>query len=111
MARSASTIEGLSSAGNITVMTSATTLAAPDMMYRGGKYFLTCEVYPGAVWETYGYESISPVSGFTPVLGNPILGDGIACYSQHIFGSTLHAYYAKLTGSTWTMEHRYADVT
>lgn len=111
MARSASTIEGLSSATNVTVMTSATTLAAPDMMYRNGKYYLTCEVYPSSVWETYAYESTSPTSGFTPVTGNPILGDGIACYSQHVIGTTLHAYYAKLTGSTWTMEYRNADVT
>ena len=63
IARSASTIEGLASAGNITVMTSATTLAAPNMMYRDGNYFLTCEVFP-SVWETYAWVSTSPVSGF-----------------------------------------------
>ena len=113
MARSASTIDGLASASNITVMTSATTLAAPNIMYRASdsKYFLACEVFPSSVWETYCWVSTSPTSGFTPISGNPIVGNGSACYSQYVFDGVMHAYYAKLTGSIWTMEHRTGTAT
>ena len=109
MARTASSLAGLATAPNITVLSTSAVLAAPDMMFNDGKYFLACEAFPGSVWVTNVYISTSPVSGFVPSTGNPVLGDGSACYSQHLFGTALHLYYAKLTGGIWTMEHRSAD--
>ena len=51
------------------------------------------------------------MSGYTPLPGNPILGNGSACFSQHVFGNTLHTYYCKDTGGIWTLDYRTADLS
>jgi hypothetical protein len=107
MVRSASTIAGLDTAPTVTVVTSQTTFAAPNMMYRDGTYFLSVERRPNSVWQTDVWTSTtSPISGFSPMAGNPIIIG--ACNFQHIFGNTLYAIYAK---ESWTMEYRTADLT
>ncbi len=111
-ARSAGTIEGLDdTSSEVVVLSSPTTLAAPNMLYYGGTYFLSTETRPGA-WTTDVFASTtSPTSGFQLLPGNPILGDGAACMFQHVFGTTLHNYTCQLTGTVWSMEHRTADLT
>lgn len=115
MARTASTIDGLSTADNILIFESHFNMLAPDMMYNDGKYFLTCEVSPLLTplnWETYGWISTtSPLSGFIPLQGNPILGNGTAVFSQHVVGNTLHTFDARWNGSEYVMEYRSADLT
>jgi len=101
-ARSSTTVEGLASASDVVVLSSTSSLAAPNMMYYDETYFLATESLVGSEWQVHIYESAtSPISGFSLLSGNPILEDGSACFFQHIFDETLHAYYCKLAGSTW----------
>jgi hypothetical protein len=81
------------------------------MMYYNGQYFLSTETYEAAIWRTRIYSGPTASGPFTQLPGNPVLSDNDACFFQHIFGTTMHAWYCKLTGSTWTLEHRTADLT
>jgi hypothetical protein len=110
--KSAADVMDLDTASEVTVVSSSSVLAAPNMMYHDGTYFLATEIYQGGEWRVRVYASTtSPTSGFTELPDNPILEDGSACFSQHVFGDTLHTYYCKLTGSTWTVDYRAADLT
>jgi hypothetical protein len=80
-------------------------------MYYDNTYFLATEFLNGAIWQTYIFSSTSPTGPFSPLPGNPVLNDGDACFFQQVFTTTLHAYSCKLTGSTWTMEYRTADLS
>lgn len=127
-ARKASTVRGLARATtNIVLGMQKITIASPQVMYHPPKYYLAVEARSpggnseGNVWYTLVYESSDPISGFTKLPGNPVLGDGSGCFSQHIFDNKLHAYYCKETppdiargekeGSTWTVDYRAADLT
>ncbi len=111
MAKSAADPYDLDIAPQVTVVSSPSVLAAPNMMYYDSTYFLSTEINPGE-WQVRIYASdTSAVSGFVALPDNPILEDGSACFFQHVFGDELHAYYCKLTGSTWTVDHRMADLS
>lgn len=110
MVKFAANIEDLDIAPAQIVASSATTFSAPNMMYYDGTYFLGVETSPSGVWNTEIWASDSPVTGFSRLPGNPILSTGEACLYQHIFNDSLYMYYAKKTGSTWTMEYRAADL-
>jgi Domain of unknown function (DUF2341) len=99
-----------SNTSEVTVLTSSAVLASPDMMFHGGTYFLSTETFVGGMWNVEVYSSSNPTSGFTLLPGNPVLANGSACMFQTAFGTTLHEYYCKLTGSTWTLEHRQANL-
>src|SRR6267378_2728692 len=112
MSRSASSPAGLdSTSSEVTVLSSSVVLAAPNMMYYNGTYFLSTEGKDSAgQWMVQVYSSTSPTSGFTLLPGNPVLdNNGSACMFQHTFGTTLHNYYCK--DNPWTVEHRAADLT
>ncbi|WP_164000155.1 DUF2341 domain-containing protein [Pyxidicoccus caerfyrddinensis] len=118
--RQSTTIDGLKQAlttpGDTKVLMSVpVTLAAPQMMYRDGTYFLAVETLEAGVWHTRMYTSEVPDAGFRELPGNPLLGDGAACFFQHIFGNTMHAYYCKDSGTlqspVWSLEHRTADLS
>ncbi|HUJ19263.1 MAG TPA: DUF2341 domain-containing protein, partial [Nitrospirota bacterium] len=110
-ARSAATPDGLDAGPDTVVLSSNVTLAAPNMLYRDGTYFLSTEGRDGAgLWDTLIYSSVSPTSGFSLLPGNPILANGSACNFQHVIGTELHDYYCKWSGSAWTIEHRVADL-
>jgi hypothetical protein len=111
--RSSATIEGLDDTSTEqTILTSNQTLAAPDMLYYGGTYFLSTEVKAtNGDWATQIYSGNSPTSGFVPLPGNPILANGSACFFQHIFNNTLHGYTCKDTANFWTLEHHTASLS
>jgi hypothetical protein len=111
--RSAETPEGLDDTSTETwVLHSNKLLAAPNVFYRDGSYFLSTEALDSSGnLVTNIYSSTFPTYGFNLLLGNPVIADGSACNFQHVIGTNLHDYYCKLTGSTWTVEHRVADLT
>ena len=79
-------------------MSSPGTLAAPNVMYYNNTYFLATEIYPGSEWQVRIYESTtSPISGFTPLPGNPILEDGSA--TACMFGVFLEISLTPTTAS------------
>ncbi len=110
--RSATTIEGLSDpSSEALVLTSPVTLAAPDMLYMNGFYFLSTEVLDAnALWATEVFYSTSPTSGFQPVVNSPLLTGGNACMFQHVFNNLLHVFNCTTDGSKWTVTHRTAPL-
>jgi beta-xylosidase len=112
-ARSAANIADLdNTASEVTVIHSPSRLAAPNLLYYNKTYFLSTEVVDSSnKWNVRIYASkSSPTSGFYMLPGNPVLATGSACLFQHVFGAMLHGYYCKHTDSTWTIEHRAADL-
>jgi hypothetical protein len=114
-ARSAPTIESLDNpTSEAVVLQSIFVLAAPDMMFRDGTYFLSTESRDvNGHWDTLVYASTAPTNGFVLLPDNPILADGSACMFQQIFATNLQEYYCKQDSGTgiWTLEHRVADLT
>ena len=114
MARTASTVPGLADAANIDVLSSSSTLAAPNMMYYNGTYYLGTEIEPASTWETEFFSSTtSPVSGFQPMADAPELPNGDACPSQNMVGSTLYLYTCNQNSNTgvWTIDLRTANLS
>ncbi len=112
--RKASTITALDASPYSLLVHSTISLAAPNMLYDGGTYYLATESRnpTTSVWETNVFTSVLPDSGFSPLPGNPVLSPG-ACFFQHTFGTTMHAYYCDFdhANNIWTLKHRTADLT
>ena len=101
LARTASSVPALADAPNIEVLHSSSTLAAPNMMYLNGTYYLGTEIEPASTWETEFFSSTtSPVSGFEPMADAPELPNGDACPSQNVVGSTLYLYTCNQNSDT-----------
>jgi hypothetical protein len=115
LARSADSPTGLdSTASEVPMMQSTTTLAAPDMLYYNGTYFLATEALDSNhLWYVKVYSSTTgPTSGFTLLPGNPVLNNGAACMFQTVFGSTLHEYYCFLgSDGVWDLRHRQVSLS
>jgi hypothetical protein len=108
--KSAKSVRGLLNSPSKVLLSANSTLAAPNVLYYRGTYYLAVEVLRGGVWETNVLTSIFPDRHFREISRNPVLGDGSACLFQHIFQRALHVYYCKLTGDVWTVEHRAAPL-
>ncbi|MDW8352601.1 MAG: DUF2341 domain-containing protein [Anaerolineae bacterium] len=109
--RSAWNIEGLANPASERVLIDVPyELAAPNMMFRDGVYFLSTEVNENA-WKTKIYAGPSAAGPFTPLPDAPQLSDNQACLFQHVFTSTLHGYICKDTGAGWVLNYRSADLT
>jgi len=123
--KSSSTFSGLLGSGPTDigqlVAHSPEIVAAPQVMYVNGKYYLAVETFEGCMpssncrWKTRILTSTSPVGSFYEIPGNPVYGAGAACVFQHVVGNTLHSYYCQLNTpndpSTWTLNHVTADLT
>jgi len=109
MSRTATTVAGLVTAPNVLLINSPVVLAAPQMMYYDGVYYLSTEILEG-VWKVRMYASTSPVGPFTILPGNPVLDDGSACLFQHLIDTKIYEYYCKqATNGTWTLDMRVVD--
>ncbi len=108
--RSADTVADLADSSSEQVLIEEPyTLAAPNMLYHNGSYFLATEILE-EVWKVRVYKSSSPTGSFSILSDNPVLENGSACLSQHIFDNRLHVYYCKLRDMTWTVDYRTADL-
>ncbi len=108
--RSADTVAGLdNSLSEQILIEEPYTLAAPNLLYHDGSYFLATEILED-VWKVRVYKSSSPVGPFNMLPDNPILENGSACLSQYIFNGKLHVYYCKLQDSAWIVDYRTADL-
>lgn len=108
LVKSAKSVRGLVNSPAKVLLSANTTLAAPNVLYYRGTYYLAVEVLRRGVWETNVLTSVFPDRSFLEIRHNPVLGDGSACLFQHVFQHKLHVYYCKLTGEVWTVEHRAA---
>lgn len=108
--RSADTVPGLADAASERVLIDVPyELAAPNMMYADGTYFLSTEVNENA-WKTKIYAGPSPEGPFAPLPDAPQLSDNQACLFQHPIGGTMHGYICKVMGTEWVLNHRAADL-
>ncbi len=110
--RSASTVENLSDGGSeVLVLSSSDTLAAPNLLYFNGLYFLSAEIVDSNIlWNTQVFYSTSPTGGFQPLANSPLLTSGNACMSQHVFDNVLHIFNCTAAGTVWTVTHRTAPL-
>jgi hypothetical protein len=113
-ARHADTVEGLANpSSERTLLETPYTLAAPNMLFRDGVYFLSTEVNENA-WKTKIYASDSPLGPFVALPGAIVLSNNEACWFQHIFENALRGYYCKDTrgdGSGWVLQTRNGDLS
>jgi hypothetical protein len=121
--KSAETFDGLAAAAATRIAYSHSVVAAPQVMYRDGLYYLATEAHENIdpvtteqVWTTRVLVSDRPDGGFAEIPGNPILV-GDACFFQHVFDSdpsTLRTYSCRQTipeqASLWTVAYRTADL-
>lgn len=108
MVRTASTVAGLVIAPDIELLSSAATIAAPNMLFYDGVYFLSTEIYE-SVWKVRIYSGASPLGPFSVLPGNPVLDDGCACLFQTYISNMIYEYYCKETSGTWTLDMRVVD--
>jgi hypothetical protein len=118
MARTASTVQDLATAPDVQLLSSSSALAAPNLIYRDGTYFMSTEVlhdgwingvYTGE-WMTRIYTGSSPTGPFTALPGNPTLMGGTACLFQTPIDSTLYCYSCQYANDHWTVAVRTADL-
>ena len=102
-ARSASDINDLDTASDVTVLSSSSTIAWPTIYYseEDNKYYLLCEVYEDDEWRVKAWYSDSPTSGFTPCANSLILTAQRACPTIRKFGDKLLLSYSHRIGTVW----------
>src|SRR5262249_20262158 len=87
------------------------TMAAPNLLYFNGFFFLSTEVLDSNVlWATKVFYSTSPTSGFQPFANALQLTGGNACMFQHVFDNVLHVFNCTTAGTVWTVTHRTAPL-
>ena len=102
---------GLVGAANQTLIVSPATLAAPQVLYYNGTYFLSTEILE-SVWKVRMYAGTNPLGPFAVLPGNPVLDDGCACLFQHLIETKIYEYYCKqATNGTWTLDMRVVDTS
>jgi Domain of unknown function (DUF2341)/Putative Ig domain/CARDB/FlgD Ig-like domain len=111
MARTAPTVEGLGTAPNELLLASPSTLAAPNMMYRDGEYFLSTEIFEGDLWKVRVFSGASPLGPFTALPGNPILDDDCGCMFQTPIGDTLYDFHCKRSDNVWRLDMVSGDLS
>lgn len=122
VSKSASTVADLDAAQEKVLMKSATTVAAPTLLYvKGAKsasgkqhgiYYLATEVYPHRYsndpqgeWQVKVFAADAPDGDFQPVEGNPIMSGQRACLFQHVFDNRFYGYDCHLeTADKWVLE-------
>jgi hypothetical protein len=106
------------------VAQSPMTVAAPQVMYSAGIYYLAVETneagMPGptpsntGTWRTRVLASTSPTGPFTEVPGNPLYGDGTACVFQHVVNGVLHSFFcheATPGSGDWSLDEVSGDLS
>lgn len=102
-------------------------VAAPQVMYFNGKYYLAVETHEGdqvfpectagtqCLWKTRVLSSATPTGPFYEIPGNPVFEAGDACVFQVVTGDTLHVFYCKQNDPydlnySWSLNHTKANL-
>jgi hypothetical protein len=85
-------------------------LAAPQVMYVAGVYYLAVETHEEkeTVWKTRVLSASSPRGPFSEIPGNPVYGEGVACVFQYVIEDSLHTFYSREAtagANDWTLNH------
>jgi hypothetical protein len=123
VSRNAASITDLDKAPEKVLLKSATTIAAPTLLYvknarrangkRKGVYFLATEIYPHRYttdpegeWQVQIFAADRPDGDFQPVSGSPTMSGQRACLFQHVFHGRFYGYDCHLDVSKdqWMLE-------
>jgi hypothetical protein len=108
VSRNAAAITDLDNAPEKVLLKSATTIAAPTLLYvkhakgangKKGVYFLATEIYPHRYttdpegeWQVQILAADAPDGDFRPVSGSPTMTGQRACLFQHVFHGRFYGY-------------------
>ncbi|MCW3995066.1 MAG: DUF2341 domain-containing protein [Candidatus Bathyarchaeota archaeon] len=105
--RSATSLTGLRTATDSTILSRDMPFGSPTVMYYNGYYWLLAEIYSNSQWQVVAYYSTSPTSGFVEAANSPILTDDEACPMLFLLNSTRAFLYTTANSASWyvrTME-------
>ena len=111
MARTSSSITGLSTASDTVVMnvTKLYNTAFPTIMYTGGEYWLLTEAETSAnsgLWRINAWYSTNPTSGYTLSGNSPLLTNDEACPQIFIANNNLCYLFTDQNQNEWYQEIR-----
>ncbi|HXM57807.1 MAG TPA: hypothetical protein VOB72_20590 [Candidatus Dormibacteraeota bacterium] len=91
------------------------TVAAPNLIYLNGTYYLTVETQESGVWHTRVMIGASPTGPFTEAQGNPLYLSGSACVTQYVIDGLLHSFSCHQDApsnitTNWTLDEITAPV-
>ena len=122
ISKSAISLADLDKAPEKVLLTSQTTVAAPNLLYlenaktsqgtHHGVYYLATEVYPHRYtdnpegeWQVKVFFADSPDNDFREVIGNPVMPGQRACLFQYIFEAQFYGYDCHLDSPEhWVLE-------
>jgi hypothetical protein len=107
LVRSATTLDGLHTASDTTVLTRNLAFGSATVMYYGGYYWLLAEIFQNNVWKVVAYYSTSPQSGFVETSNSPILSADQACPMLFLTPAQTSALlFTTEDGSAWYQRAR-----
>jgi hypothetical protein len=101
--RSSTTLDGLKTAGDITLVSRNMPFGSPTMMYFNGVYWLLGEIQVASHWQVVAYYSTSSPSGsFTEAANSPVITSDESCPMLFLMPSKTKAYlYTVAITDTW----------
>jgi len=111
--RSATTLSGLSTTTDTTILTQNIPFGSPTMMYYNGEYWLLGEIMVGSQWQIVAYYSTTfPSLGFVQATNSPVLTNDEACPMVFLMPDQTHAYlYETDNSSAWYENTRQINLT
>ncbi|MCW3995736.1 MAG: hypothetical protein NWE98_06270 [Candidatus Bathyarchaeota archaeon] len=105
--RSASTLDGLKSAGDTILATRNMLFGSPTMMFNNGVYWLLAEIYQSNKWQVIAYYSTSPSGGFVEAGNSPVITSDESCPMLLLTPNKARAYLytISVTGTWYTNTH------
>jgi hypothetical protein len=104
LSKTADTISGLAKAPEKLLLHDTETLAAPNLLFVSGAYYLATEIYPGNEWQVKIFTSRNADGPYLPVKNNPVQSGGRACLFQHIFDGKYYGFQSHQGENGWEME-------
>jgi hypothetical protein len=107
--RSASSLDGLKTASDTTIVSRNNDFGSPTMMFYNGVYWLLGEIEVGTQWQVVAYYSTtSPSSGFVEAGNSPVITTDESCPMLFLTQDKLNAYLytIAINGAWYTYTHR-----
>ncbi len=101
--RSASSLDGLKTASDTTIVSRNNDFGSPTMMFYNGVYWLLGEIEVGTQWQVVAYYSTtSPSSGFIEAGNSPVITSDESCPMLFLTQDKLNAYlYTIAVNGVW----------
>ncbi len=106
--RSASSLDGLKTASDTTIVSRNNIFGSPTMMFYNGVYWLLGEIEVGTQWQVVAYYSTtSPSSGFVEAGNSPVITSDESCPMLFLTQDKFNAYLytIAINGAWYTYTH------